>query len=161
MPCYIFLSVQVKEGTVVTNQALIDKWMKDDNMAKYFQFNTCHEEQQRSLLTCDTARGIWVSIENQYQQNSIERRQALQQQFLNVTFNSEHGVRAHIERINFLAKDLTEAGCATDEQSISNRILTTLPDQFLGFFTAWESNKETLKANLDCLRSSMMKKKDK
>lgn len=139
MPCYFFLSVQVKEGIVVTNKALIDKWMKDDNLAKYFLFNTCHEEQQRSLLTCDTARDIWVSIENQYQQNSIERRQALQQQFLNVTFNSEHGVRAHIEGIKLLAKDLTEAGCATDELSISNRILTTLPDQFLGFFTAWES----------------------
>ena len=109
MPCYIFLSVQVKEGIVVTNQALIDKWMKDDNLAKYFLFNTCHEEQQRSLLTCDTARDIWVSIENQYQQNSIERRQALQQQFLNVTLNSEHGVRAHIEGIKLLAKDLTEA----------------------------------------------------
>jgi len=64
-------------------------------------------------VTCDTARDIWVSIENQYQQNSIERRQALQQQFLNVTFNSEHGVRAHIKRIKLLAKDLTEAGCVT------------------------------------------------
>lgn len=93
------------------------------------------EEQQTSLLTCETARSIWVSIENQYQQNSIERRQALHQQFLNVTYDTDHSVRAHIEKIKLLAKELTDAGCPTDELSIINRILTTLPDPFLGFFT--------------------------
>jgi hypothetical protein len=40
--------------------------------------NTCLEEQQNSLLvTCDTLRAIWISIENQFEQNSIERRQVL------------------------------------------------------------------------------------
>lgn len=113
--------------------------MKDDNLAKHYLFNTCLEEQQTSLLTCETARSIWVSIENQYQQNSIERRQALQQQFLNVTYDTDHSVRAHKEKIKLLAKELTDAGCPTDELSTINRILTTLPNPFLGFLTSWES----------------------
>lgn len=130
---------EVKEGSVVTNKALIDKWMKDDNLAMHYLFNTFLEEQQNSLLTCETARSIWVSIENQYQQNSIKRGQALHQQFLNVTYDTDHSVRAHIEKIKLLAKELTDAGCPSDEQSTINRILTTLPDPFLGFFTSWES----------------------
>ena len=43
---------------VVTNQAEIDKWNEDDNMATYYLFNTCTEQQQRTLLTCETANSI-------------------------------------------------------------------------------------------------------
>lgn len=71
--------------------------------------------------------------------NSIERLQALHQQFLNVTYDTEHSVRAHIEKIKLLAKELTDAGCPTDELSTINRIFITLPDPFLGFLTSWES----------------------
>ena len=35
----------------VTNQAQIDAWIKDDNLAIHYLFNTCLEEQQCSLLT--------------------------------------------------------------------------------------------------------------
>jgi hypothetical protein len=123
----------------ITNQGQIDAWIKDDNLAIHYLFNTCLEEQQSSLLTCETSNAIWTSVTNQYQRNSIERRHAIQQQFLNLTFNAEQGVRAHVERIKLLSKELTDAGCPTDEGSICNKILTSLPDAFVGFFTAWES----------------------
>jgi hypothetical protein len=129
----------VTVNEVVTNQAQIDALMKDDNLAIHYLFNTCLDEQQSSLLTCETSHDIWTSVTSQYQQNSIERRHAIQQQFLNLTFNAEHGVRAHVERVKLLSKELTDAGCPTDEASICNKILTSLPDTYDGFFTAWES----------------------
>ena len=94
-------------------------------------------------MTCETSPDIWTSVTSQYQQNSIERRHAIQQQFLNLTFNAEHGVRAHVERVKLLSKELTDAGCPTDEASICNKILTSLPDTYDGFFTAWESTTRT------------------
>jgi hypothetical protein len=59
--------------------------------------------------------------------------------FFNVSFETDHSVRAHIEKNNLLAKELSASGYATDELSTINCILTTLPNQFLGFFTSWES----------------------
>lgn len=129
----------VTVNEVVTNQAQIDALMKDDNLAIHYLFNTCLDEQQSSLLTCETSHDIWTSVTSQYHQNSIERRHAIQQQFLNLTFNAEHGVRAHVERVKLLSKELTDAGCPTDEASICNKILTSLPDTYDGFFTAWKS----------------------
>lgn len=66
-------------------------------------------------------------------------REGIYQQFLNATYETDHDVRVHIERIKHLAKEFTDAGCPTEEVSTINRILTTLPDSFLGFHTSWES----------------------
>jgi len=41
----------VRVAGEVTNQAAIDKWMKDDNRAIHYLYDTCDEEQQQSLLT--------------------------------------------------------------------------------------------------------------
>ena len=131
--------VRAADGNALTNQAAIDAWVKDDNLAIHYLFNTCLEEQQGHLLTCDTSHAIWTSVTNQYQQNSVERRQILQQKFLNLTFNPEQGIRAHIETAKLLAKELNDAGCPTDPASVCNRILTSLPPSLSHFQTPWES----------------------
>jgi hypothetical protein len=42
-------------------------------LAHSYLFNTCNEEQQNSLLTCDTAHSIWNSLTSRYQLNTVER----------------------------------------------------------------------------------------
>ena len=93
---------------VVTNQAEIDKWNEDDNMATYYLFNTCTEQQQRTLLTCETANSVWNSLTSRFQQSTIERRHTLQLAFFDYKYQPEHCVRAHIEAVKLLAQQLWE-----------------------------------------------------
>jgi len=129
----------VRVAGEVTNQAAIDKWMKDDNRAIHYLYDTCDEEQQQSLLTCETSHAIWSSITSQFQQGSIQRRHALQSEFLNYKYNNSHGVRAHVEAVKLLSKQIKDAGGESSDESICNRILTSLPKNYNNFMTAWES----------------------
>ncbi|KZR97416.1 putative Copia protein (Gag-int-pol protein), partial [Daphnia magna] len=130
----------VKQDNTVTNQADINKWDKDDNLALGYLFNTCSEEQQNSLLTCDTAHSVWNSLTSRYQQNTVERRQSLQQDFLNYRFKPEHTVRYHIEAIKLLVQQFKDAGGLADDDGTCNKIITSLPPSYNNFLTAWESS---------------------
>ena len=125
-----------------TNAEAVDKWIKDDILAQRFLFDTCNEEQQQSLLTCESAHQMWQSITSQYQQGTAERRQALNQEFLNYRFKPEHSVRTHVEAIKLLAKSYKDAGGQTTESETINRVLTSLPPSYEHFIEAWESTVE-------------------
>lgn len=125
---------------VVTNQIAIDQWAKDDKLAQSYLFNTCNEEQQNSLLTCDTAHSIWNSLTSRYQQNTVERRQSLQQDFSHYRFKQEHTVRSHIEAIKLLVQQFKDAGGLADDDGTCNKIITSLPPSYNNFLTAWESS---------------------
>ena len=108
-------------------------------MATHYLFNTCNEDQQQSLLTCESAHAIWTSVTNQFQQGTIERRQSLQQEFLNYKFKPEHDVRAHVEAIKLIAKQCVDAGGQCDDETKCNRIVTSLPPSYFHFVTTWEN----------------------
>jgi hypothetical protein len=81
---------------------------------------------------------MWLSITSQYQQGTAERRQSLNQAFLNYKFKADHSVRTHIEAIKLLAKNYKDAGGQTEDEII-NRILTSLPPSYENFIAPWES----------------------
>ena len=79
------------------------------------------------------------SITSQYMQGTSERRQSLNQAFLNYKFKADHFVRTHIEAIKLLTKNYKDAGGQTTEDEIINRILTSLPPSYDNFIAPWES----------------------
>ena len=126
---------------VVTNQAVIDKWHEDDHLATYYLFNTCDEQQKRTLLTCASAHSIWTSLTSRYQiqQNTAERRHSLLQTFLAYTYNPNHCVRAHIEAVKLLAQQLSDAGGNVGDEGKCTGIIASLPLSYDSFLTSWES----------------------
>jgi hypothetical protein len=104
---------------VVTNQPAIGQWVKDDNLAQSYLFNTCNEEQQNSLLTREMAHSILNSHTSRYQQNNVESRKSLQQDFLNYRFKPEHTGRSHIEAIKLLVHQFKDAGGLADDDGTS------------------------------------------
>ena len=119
-------------------QGDIDRWVRDDTHAMRYIFETCNEEQQQNLLTCETSHDMRLSITSQHQQGTAERRQSLNQSFLNYKFKSEHSVRSHVESIKLLAKNYSDAGGIIDDAQISNKVLTSLPPSYDHFRTSWE-----------------------
>ena len=50
-----YLSPQVKDGNVVTNQEEIDRWKVKDTKASHFIYATVDPAQQESLINCTSA----------------------------------------------------------------------------------------------------------
>ena len=125
---------------MVTNQAEIDKWDQDDNLAMHYLFDSCNQDQQRSLLTCQSSREIWISLTSRYQQNSTERKLSLVQEFMNYNLKPELCMRAHIEAIKLIGQQIREAGGIMTEEEISGKILTTLPASLHYFRCSFESS---------------------
>ena len=124
---------------MVTNQAAIDKWHEDDNLATYYLFNTCNKQQKQTFLTCATAHSIWTSLTSRFQQNTAERGHSLLQTFLTCTFNPNHCVRAHIEAVKLLAQQLCDAGGNVGDKGKCAGILASLPPSYDHFLTSSES----------------------
>lgn len=123
----------------MTNQAEIDKWISDDNLATHYLFNTISEDQQNNILTCTSAHSIWSSLTSRFQQNTVEKRQSIQQEFYKYSFKPEHTIRAHIESIKLLVKQLKDCGGHGDDEETINKIITSLPPSYDHFATSWES----------------------
>lgn len=99
-----------------------------------------NQEQQRSLLTFQTAHEIWISLTSRYQLNSTERKLSCVQEFLNYKLKPELCIKAHIESIKLIAQQTREAGCAIDDEEICEKILTiTLPASLHYFRCSFES----------------------
>ncbi len=124
---------------MVSNQEAIDKWIHDVNLAQHYLFNTCNEQQQRSLLTCTSAHAIWLSLTSRYQQKTAERRQSLGQELLNYKFRPDNGVRSNIEAIKLRIQQFKEAGGLMNEEDTQSRIINSLPPSYDSFITSWES----------------------
>ena len=129
----------VNAAGAITNQAAITQWDRDDNLATHYIYDSCCEEQQHTLLTCETAHAMWLSLTNKYQQNTVERRQNLQQELLNYQYLPENTVRAHVEAIKLLTLEFKKAGGVFDDEAICNKIITSLPPSYDHFLTSWES----------------------
>lgn len=145
---------------MVTNQEAIDKWNHDDNLAQHYLFNTCNEEQQRSLLTCTSAHAIWLSLTSRYQQNTAERRLSLGQELLNYKLRPDNGVRAHIEAIKLLTQQFKEAGGTMNEEDTQSRIINSLPPSYDSFITSWESV-TIAERTFDTLTTRLMRQEEK
>ncbi len=129
----------INAAGAITNQAAITQWEKDDNLATHYIYDSCCEEQQHTLLTCETAHAMWLSLTNKYQQNTVERRQNLQQELLNYQYLPENNVRAHVEAIKLLTLEFKKAGGTFDDEAVCNKIITSLPPSYDHFLTSWES----------------------
>ncbi len=105
----------------------------------HYLFDSCNQEQQRSLLTCQTAREIWISLTSRYQQNSTERKLSLVKEFLNYKLKPELCMRAHIESIKLIAQQIQEAGGVMDDEEIYGKTLTILPAILHYFRCSFES----------------------
>lgn len=81
---------------------------------------------------------MWTSLTNRYQQNTVERRQTLQQDFLTYTYNPEHSVLAHIEAVKLLVQQFKDVGGTIDDEGTCNKIITSLPPSYDHFPTSWE-----------------------
>jgi hypothetical protein len=67
-----FVSFQVRNENIVTNQAAIDAWLLRDVTCRNCILATNEQNQKKNLYGLLTAREMWLKIETKYASNAAD-----------------------------------------------------------------------------------------
>lgn len=100
-------------------------------------------EAKQHLLTAKDGKAMWDILHSIYQQKSERRLDLLYLQLFNYKKLETDDIATHVSKLNKIWTDLNEELKAENVKLptslLLNRILNTLPEEFLEFKNAWES----------------------
>lgn len=140
----------------ITNEAAVKKWKLQDNTAQCFIAATIEQDKLRTLMTCKSARDMWLRLTSQYEQTAAENKYFLQQRFYEYKFQDGHDISSHVTTVEALANQLIDLGVNIDEMQAVKKIICTLPPSFRHIVSVWD-NLEDSKKSLESLTSRLLK----
>ena len=94
-----------------------------------------------NLLSCKTPRDIWVELSAIFEQQSKVSRTMLMQQFYRLEYMGEP-MAEYLAKVEGLVSQLKSAGVELKEEEVVSKLLTTLPQEYASFQTAWDQKPE-------------------
>ena len=136
------------EAQAIVNAADITNWEKKNTRAMQNIFGTIKEEQSRILMTCNSAREMWIKLETEYEEAAADSIPLLWTKFYGCTFRQGQSVSSFLTELEQIAFRLKSLNIAIDDEQIMAKVLMSLPAEFRVFGFAWEStpvDEKTLK----------------
>jgi hypothetical protein len=124
------------ESTATDTEAWKDK--------KYSAYSLLCNSVERTLLgtlvDCKTAKEVWDTLIATYEHNSSEDLHELQKQFFQAKIKPGQSLTEYIVSLNMIVSQLSTLGDKTfTDASMISKLLSSLPEGFDNFITAWES----------------------
>jgi hypothetical protein len=141
---------------LTTNESAVKKWKLQDNTAQCFIAATIEQDKLRTLMTCKSARDMWLRLTSQYEQTAAENKYFLQQRFYEYKFQDGHDISSHVTAVEAFANQLIDLGVNIDEMQVVMKIICTLPPSFRHIVSVWD-NLEDSKKSLESLTSRLLK----
>ncbi|XP_046456088.1 serine/threonine-protein kinase fray2-like [Daphnia pulex] len=102
-------------------------------------FGAIKEEQSRILMTCNSAREMWIKLESEYEEAAADSIPLLWTKFYGCTFRQGQSVSSFLTELEQIAFRLKSLHIAIDDEQIMAKVLMSLPAEFRVFGFAWES----------------------
>ncbi|KYN08017.1 hypothetical protein ALC62_01006 [Cyphomyrmex costatus] len=125
------------EGENLTNAVELNRWKRANKVAKEILVTTLDKKPLSLLMSCETAREMWVKLLNIYEQKSADSVYLLQTQFREYRYNPGDDIATHINSM------------------LITTVLNTLPSAFRHFHSAWDST-PAAERTMDKLLSRLM-----
>jgi uncharacterized membrane protein YheB (UPF0754 family) len=136
----LFFSLQRRnEAQAIVNAADITNWEKKNTRAMQNIFGAIKEEQSRILMTCNSAREMWIKLETEYEEAAADSIPLLWTKFYGCTFRQGQSVSSFLTELEQIAFRLKSLNIAIDDEQIMAKVLMSLPAEFRVFGFAWES----------------------
>lgn len=139
-------------ATVVaeTNKRIAE-WNKKDARAQRIIATTITQKLIVHIMNCETAKAMWDKLHAVFEQNSDISKQHLQEKFFNFQKDPADDMATHFSKMESLVQQMKSMNVAIDDSMVMTRIITTLPQEYKHFASAWESTGENLRtlANLN------------
>ncbi|KAK9679642.1 hypothetical protein QE152_g39830 [Popillia japonica] len=116
-----------------------DVWLKKDAKAQKIIVTTIEKKLMMHIINCERAKDMFDKIKNIFEKSSHEQVCNLLQQFYSFSYEKGSDISLHISKIENLVHRLKTLNQIIDENMVMSKILSTLPEQYKYFLTAWES----------------------
>lgn len=144
---YVDGSVEEPEEPEETaSSAVKKKYDKDlktfiskDNAAKDLISARLEETPIRFILTCQTAREIWLRLQAIYEQKSDAAIDLLQSKYHAYKFQKGSTMAKYIAGLQELRARLSECGEDVSDRSYMARLISGLPPEYAHFPSSWDS----------------------
>lgn len=125
--CYLIIQMQML------------RWIQDDAKAMVILSATIQESQLESLITCASAREMWVRLSAIHEQKSASNKLILTQRFHEYGMDQNDSVVQHVAKVRNMASALKDVDETVTDVAIMAKILASLPSKFNALKTAWDS----------------------
>lgn len=126
-----------------SNAKRIRLYEEKEALARYLIGSTVSRDVKRHILTCKTATEMWTKLHSVFEQKNERRLDLLYCELFTYKKDAKDGIATHVSKLqnifSQLNLELKDEGCTLPTSLLLNRILNTLPDEYLEFKNAWES----------------------
>ncbi|XP_072156694.1 uncharacterized protein [Bemisia tabaci] len=142
------------------------EWDKEDGAAQKYIFTTVNKRLITHIMNCGTAEDMMNKLQEILEKDYSKKKCTLIQEFHEISYNKSDSISEYISEVENLAQRINSIKeNSTKDDMIIAKILTTLPENYEPFVSAWESTeiKEQTLTNLTCrlMGEETRKKKQK
>lgn len=132
-------AANVETAVVTETNKKILAWKKKDARAQGIIATTVGQKFIVHIMNCETAKAMWDKMHAVFEQNNDIAKDHLQEKFFAFTKDPADDMATHISKMESLVQQLKNFGVTVDDGMVITRIITTLPQDFRHFASAWES----------------------
>lgn len=114
-------------------------WKKQDAKAQKVIITSIDKKIMMHIMNCNTSAEMNSKLCGIYQKDNEQQKSSLVQEFFNFSFEKGNDISLHISKLENLAYRLRALNQTIDDEMLMSKILSTLPESYRHFRTAWES----------------------
>lgn len=120
-------------------------WLRKDAKAQKHIVTTTDKKVLMHIINCKTSNEMYQKLCGIFQKDTEEQKCNLLREFFNFSFQKDCDMNLNISKIENLAYKLRNLKQSIDDNMIISKILSTLPEKYKYFSTAWDSTPDSEK----------------
>lgn len=137
------LATEATDAERKAHAAALKAFNEADAIARYIIGCSLRSEPKQHILTCKTGKDMWDVLHSVYEQKNERRLDLLYSQLFNYSKDPCDSIATHVSKLQKIWQELQEElkgeKVELPKSMLLNRILNTLPNEYLEFRNAWES----------------------
>lgn len=117
----------------------IAEWNKKDARAQRIIATSIGQKPTQYILRCNTAAEMWTKLHSVYEQKHDAGKQLLLERFYSYKAKASDDMATHISKLEYLVQQLRDAGVEIQDQILMSKVISSLPDEYSHFSSAWDS----------------------
>lgn len=141
--------LNIVRGKYARPESKVDEmaeWDKKDGAAQKYILTTVDKRLITHIMNCETAEVMMNKLQEIFEKGDTKKKCTLIQEFYEISYNKSDSISEYISKVENLAQRINgiEENSIKDDMIIA-KILTTLPENYEPFVSAWESTESNNK----------------
>lgn len=142
---YEIVTGESKYDTLIEDKAKTE-WVRKDALAQKVIVTSVDKQFLVHILNDTTSHAMYTKLCSLFEREAEQQKCALLQEFFNYKFNDDQNMTNFLSNLQNMAFKLKSLNQNIDDDMLMSKILSSLPEQFKHFITAWDSTSKEEKS---------------